>query len=115
MTIERRLTFYCWADMNEKKPFDRLAGAKALTALDKGDVVLEHGEDELTAVEVVSVGNGNTPTKLLLHALHGPGSRPSEYGPGEGTRTIQIGTGRYTKITTAAPVADLARASWRRT
>lgn len=99
MPVDRRLTFYAWADANEKHPFDRLLAASAVKALGKGDVVLDHGQDELTAVEIVSAGKEASPTKLLLHALHGPGSRPSEYGPGEGTRTIQIGKGRYTAFT----------------
>lgn len=99
MTVGRRLTFYAWADSNEKHPFDCLSVAKAVKALKKDDVVLDNGRDELTAVEVVSLGDEQKPTKVLLHALHGPGSRPSEYGPGEGTRTIQIGEGRYTAFT----------------
>jgi hypothetical protein len=99
MSINRRLTFYAWADTNVKQPFDRLAAAAALAGLGNGEVVLDHGDDELTAVEVIAVGRRNSPTRLLLHALHGPGSRPSEYGPGVGTRTIQIGKGRYTAFT----------------
>ncbi len=99
MAVDRRLTFYAWADTNQKHPFDRLKGASALKGLGKGKIVLDHGEDELTAVEIVSVGTMTAPTKLLLHALHGPGSRPSEYGPGVGTRTIQIGKGSYTAFT----------------
>jgi hypothetical protein len=99
MSVDRRLTFYAWADTNEKHPFDRLAAAATVQRLSKGEVVLDHGEDELTAVEIVAVGRANSPTKLLLHALHGPSSRPSEYGPGVGTRTIQIGKDRYTAFT----------------
>jgi hypothetical protein len=99
MSVDRRLTFYAWANVNEKYPFDRLQAATTVAALGKTDIVLDHGSDELTAVEVISRGKGNAPTKLLVHALHGPGSRPSEYGPGEGTRTIQIGKGRYTAFT----------------
>jgi len=99
MSVDRRLTFYAWADTNQKHPFDRLAGAKQLKNVPKGEIVFDDGREGLTAVEVVSVGTANTPTKLLLHALHGPGNRPSDYGPGEGTRTIQIGNGRYTAFT----------------
>lgn len=99
MSIDRRLTFYAWSDTNEKHPFDRLAAAVAVASLDNSEVVLDHGEDELTAVEIVAAGKAGSPTRLLLHALHGPGSRPSEYGPGVGTRTIQIGRGRYTAFT----------------
>jgi len=99
MPVDRRLTFYAWADANEKHPFDRLQAAATVAGLGKTGIVLEHGDDELTAIEVVSRGKGDAPTKLLVHALHGPGNRPSEYGPGEGTRTIQIGKGRYTAFT----------------
>jgi hypothetical protein len=99
MPVDRRLTFYAWANTSEKHPFERLKGATTLKSLGKSQVVLDEGEGELTAVEIISVGTETTPTKLLLHALHGPDSRPSEYGPGVGTRTIQIGKGRYTAFT----------------
>lgn len=99
MSVDRRLTFYAWADTNQRHPFDRLKGATTLRGLGNGQIVLDHGDDELTAVEIISVGTKTAPTRLLLHALHGPGSRPSEYGPGVGTRTIQIGKGRYTAFT----------------
>jgi hypothetical protein len=99
MSVDRRLTFYAWADTNQKHPFARLKGATTLRALGKGQIVLDHGDEELTAVEIVSVGTKTAPTRLLLHALHGPGSRPSEYGPGVGTRTIQIGKESFTAFT----------------
>ena len=96
MAFKRRLVFYAWADTNENHPFQRIAGAAALGALSDDKVVLTHGEDYLTAVEVVDPGTGRTPTRLVLHALHGPGSRPSQWGPGEGAKSIRIGRGRYT-------------------
>jgi hypothetical protein len=96
VAVNRRLAFYAWADTSEKHPFQRVSAAEAVGQLDPDDVVLDQGDEALTAVEIVAVGDENEPTKLLLHALHGPGSRPSEWGPGEGTRTIQIGEGRYT-------------------
>jgi hypothetical protein len=99
MAIERRLTFYAWTDTSENHPFDRLAAATEVGGLGTADVVYDNGRDELTAVDIISIGTEDVPTKLLLHALHGPGNRPSEYGPGEGTRTIQIGDGRYTGFT----------------
>lgn len=99
MPVNRRLTFYAWADTNENHPFDRLNAATIVGALDSGDIVLDHGEDALTAVEVVAVGSDHEPTNLLLHALHGPGSRPSEWAPGQGTSEIRIGQGRYTAFT----------------
>jgi hypothetical protein len=99
MPVQRRLTFYAWANTSEKLPFQRVKAAKALGKLDDDEVVLEYAEDSLTAVEIVDVGSATTPTRLLLHALHGPGSRPSEWGPGLGSRTIRIGKGRYTAFT----------------
>ena len=96
MAFKRRLVFYAWADTNENHPFQRIAGAAALGALSDDKVVLTHGEDYLTAVEVVDPVTGRTPTRLVLHALHGPGSRPSQWGPGEGAKSIRIGRGRYT-------------------
>jgi hypothetical protein len=76
-----------------------LKAAAAVQGLDADEIVLDQGDDALTAVEIVAVGDGENPTHLLVHALHGPGTRPSEWGPGEGTRTIQIGEGRYTAFT----------------
>lgn len=96
MAFNRRLIFYAWADSNEKHPFHRIPGAEAIAALSPHELVLDHGDDYLTAVEVVSVGDERTPTRLLLHALHGPGSRPSRWGPGEGARSISIGRNQYT-------------------
>lgn len=96
MAFTRRLVFYAWANSNEDHPFQRIAGAEALVALPENEIVLDHGDDYLTAVEVVDVGNEHAPTKLLLHALHGPGSRPSAWGPGEGARSISIGDNQYT-------------------
>jgi hypothetical protein len=99
MAVDRKLAFYAWANTNEKHPFDRLKGAKALKGLGKEQIVLDDGDGQLTAVEIVAEGNQDKPTKLRLHALHGPGNRPSEYGPGVGTSTIQIGKGKYTAFT----------------
>src|SRR5262245_10739302 len=104
MAIDRRLVFYAWADTNERHPFDRLTGAATLGALPRDEMVLDGGQDTLTAVEVVAAGDNDAPTRLLLHALHGPGSRPSEWGPGEGTQTIDIGEGRYTAFTSHVSV-----------
>jgi hypothetical protein len=99
VALNRRLAFYAWADTSERYPFERVKAGEAVNALSTDDVVLDQGDEALTAVEIIAVGDENEPTKLLLHALHGPGSRPSEWGPGEGTRTIQIGEGRYTAFT----------------
>jgi hypothetical protein len=96
MAFKRRLVFYAWADTNENHPFQRVTGAEVLAGLAADEVVLDHGDDYLTAVEVVDPGGAERPTRLVLHALHGPGSRPSEWGPGEGMRSIRIGRGRYT-------------------
>lgn len=99
MAVNRRLTFYAWADINENHPFDRAGGATTLAGLEADEIVLDQGEDTLTAVDMLEVGHDGAPTRLLLHALHGPGSRPSQYGPGEGTQVINIGEGRYTAFT----------------
>lgn len=99
MAVKRRLTFYAWADTSEAHPFDRLRAAAEVGSLKRNEVVLDQGDDALTAVDIVDSGGADQATKLLLHALHGPGSRPSEWGPGEGTRTIQIGADRYTAFT----------------
>ncbi len=106
MAVKRRLTFYAWADTSENHPFDRVKGASGVHALDPDEIVLDQGEDTLTAVEIRSPGDGTRPTQLLLHALHGPGSRPSQYGPGEGTQPIQIGEGRYTAFTSHVAIWD---------
>jgi hypothetical protein len=97
--VKRRLTFYGWADTSEAHPFDRLRAAREVGDLDPDEVVLEQTDGGLTAVDLVEVGDADTPTRLLLHALHGPDSRPSDWGPGEGTRIIEIGEGRYTAFT----------------
>jgi hypothetical protein len=96
MAFNRRLVFYAWADSNDNYPFQRVPGAEALAALPTHEIVLDHGDDSLTAVEVVEVGSEREPTRLLLHALHGPGSRPSRWGPGEGAQSITIGQNQYT-------------------
>jgi len=82
---------------SEKLPFDRMKVSGEVQGLVADEIVLDQGEDTLTAVEVVAAGDATAPTQLLLHGLHGPGSRPSQYGPGEGTQAIQIGEGRYTE------------------
>lgn len=99
MAFNRRLVFYCWADSNPKKPFDRVGGTNILKELSPGELVLEHGDEYLTAVEIVAAGSDSSPSRLLLHALHGPESRPSQWGPGEGSRSIEIGENRYTAFT----------------
>jgi hypothetical protein len=99
VAVKRRLAFYAWADTSEQHPFERVKAAEAVQGLGSDEIVLDQGDDALTAVEIVSPGDDNDATELLLHALHGPGARPSEWGPGEGTRTIQIGQGRYTAFT----------------
>lgn len=102
MPVSRRLVFYAWASTNPNHPFRRVVGAQTLAALDPEDVVLDHGDDHLTAVEIDDIGGDGTPTRLVLHALHGPGSRPSQWGPGEGARRITIGRGRYTAFSSHA-------------
>jgi hypothetical protein len=106
VAVNRRLTFYAWTDTSETDPFDRVKAAAGVAGLDADDVVLDQGEDTLTAVEIVSAGDGTETTQLLLHALHGPGSRPSEWGPGEGIHPIQIGEGSYTAFTSHVTIWD---------
>jgi hypothetical protein len=106
VAVNRRLVFYAWAHTNENHPFDRVSGASSLAGLDSDEIVLDQGEETLTAGEVVAVRDGAEATRLLLHALHGPGSRPSQYGPGEGTQPIQIGEGRYTAFTSHVVIWD---------
>jgi hypothetical protein len=96
MAFNRRLVFNAWANSNDNHPFQRTAGAEALAALPVDETVLDHGDDFLTAVEIIAIGTEREPTQLLLHALHGPGSRPSRWGPGEGARSISIGENQYT-------------------
>lgn len=96
MAFSRRVVFYGWADTNENHSFERIVGSEALAALSTADRVLDHGDDYLTAVEVIDVGTSTEPSRLLLHALHGPGSRPSRWGPGEGAQSISIGQNQFT-------------------
>lgn len=94
-SVKRRLTFVAWADGSKKAPFDPVAAAKTLVALDPGEVVLEHSE-ALTAVEVVDSGGDGRPTQLLVLALHGYDDRPLTYEPGQVTKAITIGEDQYT-------------------
>jgi hypothetical protein len=99
VAFKRRLVFYAWADTSERFPFERLVAAAEVDGLETSKVVLDKDGETPTAVEIVEVGTGTSPTHLLLHALHGPENRPSEWGPGEGARTIDIGPDRFTAFT----------------
>ena len=76
VAVNRRLTFYAWADTNENHPFDRVGGASTLAGLDADEIVLDQGEEGLTAVEIVAVGDGVVPTQLLLQAVRRDGGHP---------------------------------------
>lgn len=99
-TVKRNLTFVTWASTNEKKPFDLDAAAKALSKLASKDIVLQHGQDLLTAVDHVRVGTATRATEIQLLALHDAANAPSEWGPGAGARPVTIGKGRYTAFFT---------------
>ena len=98
--VKRKLTFVAWADAVQKQPFDLAAAGDALTKVKAIDQVLEHG-GALTAVDHVQPAATNTDAiEIQLLALHDADNAPSEWGPGQGARRIEIGHGRYTAFFT---------------
>lgn len=97
---------YAWASTKENDPFQRLAVAQTLENLSTSDLVDDRDAETLTAVEVIKAGSAQDPTQLLLHGLHGPGNRPSDWGPSDGARVINIGSDRFTAFTSHVCIWD---------
>jgi hypothetical protein len=97
--MKRKITFVAWANASEKFPFDLDEAARGLASIAPAEQVFQHGE-MLTAVDHVSPGSQNRPTRLRLLALHDADSAPSEWGPGAGATYIKLAANRYTAFFT---------------
>lgn len=104
-SVQRKLTFVAWADMSPRKPFNFQAAAKKLAKIKPSESILAHGRDDvdMTAIDHLKAPAAvkpGEPLALQLLALHDAANAPSEWGPGHGTRTVQIGKDRYTAFIT---------------
>jgi hypothetical protein len=95
-TVHRKLTFYAWRDGLKRRPFDRLAAAKAIKDLagDPDSVVEIDGT--LVAALVSAVGTPTKPTRFQLLPLRDYDNRPLRFRPGSALSAITLASGDYT-------------------
>ena len=95
-TVHRKLTFYAWRNGVKRRPFDRLAAAKAVKDLegDPGSVVEIDGT--LVAALVRAVGNATKPSRFQLLPLRDYENRPLRFRPGSALSAITLASGEYT-------------------
>jgi hypothetical protein len=99
-TVNRKLTFYAWQDLDPNSPFDRVAAAEEIKKLEDTEEVIEEINESLVAVLVHDVGTDTTPTRFRLLPLRDYDNRPLRFRPGTNLSAIKIAASDYTSDVT---------------
>ncbi|RSS14458.1 hypothetical protein [Streptomyces sp. WAC08401] len=95
--LKRKIVFYRWLAADPQGTFDlhRVIGDLAgHIAADPHFAVVQSNE-VATAIEVVDVGDENSPTNVVIYALRSPENRPLQWEPGQPISAIQLEDGQY--------------------
>jgi hypothetical protein len=95
--LKRKIVFYRWLPSDPQRSFDlhRVIGDLAgYIAADPAYAITQSNE-VATAVEVVDVGDENSPTNIILYALRSPENRPLQWEPGQPISAIRLEHGQY--------------------
>jgi hypothetical protein len=95
--LKRRLIFHRWGSVLGRADFDpRDTAARLLREIDQdGDFAILDDGDAVTAVEVVDIGGGDSPTNLRLFALRGANDRPFKWDSAGSVSPISLGAHEY--------------------
>jgi hypothetical protein len=95
-TVHRKLTFYAWRNGLKRRPFDRLAAARAVKGLEGDPDSVVEIEGTLVAALVSAVGTATKPSRFQLLPLRDYENRPLRFRPGAALSAITLASGEYT-------------------
>ncbi|MFJ6684681.1 hypothetical protein [Streptomyces werraensis] len=95
--LKRKIVFYRWLPSDPQRSFDlhRVIGDLAGYIAADPTYAITQSNEVATAVEVVDVGDENSPTNIILYALRSPENRPLQWEPGQPISAIRLEDGQY--------------------
>ncbi|MEV7896170.1 hypothetical protein [Streptomyces cyaneofuscatus] len=95
--LKRKIVFYRWLPSDPQGSFDLHQVMANLDSYISADphYAFHQTNEVATAVEVVDVGDANTPTNIIIYALRSPENRPLQWEPGQPLSAIQMEDGQY--------------------